>query len=152
MSNAYEQIMKQLSVDSEIVSEKTAAETPAPTRDKVASAVSELVAPAKSAPSAVSAELAEVAKTAAAADTERMTKQAQEYGRVMADGFMARMSEYNTAFEAGEKTAQIKVAQEVASGQEDALQEIFKTASDLHYQGQVVADKLISDILASADA
>jgi len=112
--------------------------------------------------------LEEMAKTAAAQEEERLIKQAQHMGAVMCDSFFERFAAYDTALEGhmpATKTAsadQLKAAREEGyklaaqqieaktqeefnRGYEDTIQEVYKTAAEIHYHGQVVARQLINE-------
>ncbi len=113
---------------------------------------------AAAAPAAPAADLQKIAADLAAADQEAIVKEANLYGAAVADGFMARLGQYEQAA-GNEKVAaapadvekiaaeavrgyvetqqQLKVAaaQEFKRGYNDARQEIEKIASDVYGQG-----------------
>lgn len=187
-----DKILEDLKKASPAVETKTAAaktETAQPS--KVAQAKDELVqalrraetastktAAAAEAPAATPVtELEKVAADLAAADQEALVKEAQFYGAAIADGFMARLQQYEKAAEslpAAEKTASapadvekiaseavrgyvetqhaIKVAadREFNRGYQDTLKEVEKIASDMYGQGAHDAAAVLEKIAAEA--
>ena len=134
-----------------ITSEKTASETP------TASPVTDLQA---------------MAKQAHDAEQDHLVKEAHLLGSAIADGFMERYAQYDNALnEAGVKTADAPAAlseqaianaaaqgykqaavdmekQAAASyeqGYNDQMQAVHKIASEVHYAGQTVANKIVAD-------
>lgn len=109
-----------------------------------------------------------MAKTAAAREEERLMKTAENMGAVICDGFFARMAQYDSALSHyGVKTASpasdiVKQAAEQAyaqgqadmekeaedafeAGYNDTIQHIYKTAAEIHYAGQTVANHLLQE-------
>lgn len=112
--------------------------------------------------------LEEMAKTAAAREEELLMKTAQNMGAVICDGFFARMAQYDSALDHyGVKTAgvsedYVKQAAEHAyaqgqadmekaaedafeAGYNDTMATIYKTAAEIHYAGQTIANELLRE-------
>ena len=150
--SSYERIMQNLTAktaaDNSVVTEKVAA-----AEEPEVSALDKALDEVRSAPAAekvaetdkvaAAEDLSVMAKHAAEAELENMVKQANLMGQHVADGFMQRMAVYQNQFEAGEKVAHEKIAAEIQQGEEDTTAFIYKTAADLHFQGQQIADELI---------
>lgn len=111
--------------------------------------------------------LQQMAKQAQANEQALMQKQAQSMGAAIADGFMERFAQYDTALaDQGHKTASApdqtaikeaaqsgynkavsdmekKAEQEYERGYKEQLQAVQKTAAEVHYAGQAVARNLV---------
>lgn len=112
-------------------------------------------------------ELEQMAKQAQEAEQDLLLKQAHTMGAAVADGFMERFAQYDVALsEQGVKTAStpdsetIKQAaqkgyqqavtemekraeEEYERGYVEQLQQIYKTAAEIHYSGQAVAHNIV---------
>lgn len=115
------------------------------------------------------ASLENMAKTAAQQEETNLLKQAQHMGAVMCDGFFERYAAYDTALEGqpvktaapanthslaaakeeGKKEAQVELEKQAQTsfnqGYEETLQNVYKTAAEIHYQGQAVARQLMNE-------
>jgi hypothetical protein len=109
-----------------------------------------------------------MAKTAADRENELLMKTAENMGAVICDSFFARMAQYDSALnQFGVKTASaspdaVKQAADAAykqaqadmeksaeeafkAGYDDTIQHIYKTAAEIHYAGQTVANQLLQE-------
>lgn len=178
--NAFTRILNRLNAaDSDSVTEKTAAVVAPQTK----SAEAELLATVRAVSNAVTktasvspgrpaASLEKMAKQAFDSENELMSKQAHHMGAALADGFMERFAQYDTALSAqGVKTASADpmllqktaeaayvqavqdmekhAAEEYQRGYNDQLEAIHKTASEIHYAGQVVANNIVETLRTS---
>ena len=180
--DAFSRILNRMSEAEDGITEKTAAaEEPAPSDagSRMLSAVRSISNAVKTAgaPNMVNTpalSLERMAKEAHAAEQDQLLKQAQFMGAAVADGFMERFAQYDTAMSAqGVKTANVvpdeeileKVAQaaysqaiqdmektaedEFEEGYNDQLEAIHKLASDIHYVGQQTANHLVQEARSS---
>ena len=130
----------------------------------VADATSKTASVAAPAPTA---SLESMAKSAQEAEQTQLVKQAHFMGAALADGFMERFAAYDSALSAQgvkmasvpaegtvKEAAQAGYQQAVADmekhanaqyeeGYKDQLAAIHKTASEIHYAGQMVAHNLV---------
>jgi len=173
--NAFTRILNRLQTEEEpVAQEKTAAvlpTSPAPS-DALMQSIDALSQESKTASVAdtPATQLEHMAKQAHEAEAELLQKQAQHMGAAIADGFMERFAQYDTALSsAGIKTASTpdtadlekaaeygynkavidmeKTAEaEYDRGYVEQMQEVHKLAADTHYTGQVVARQIISSI------
>jgi len=171
--NAFTRILNRMTDADSAVTEKTASVEAEQTAEahmlEQVRAVSEATAKTASAnaPNAPASDLATMAKTAQEAEQTQLVKQAHFMGAVLADGFMERFAAYDTALTAqGVKTAStpdqgtVKEAAQAGyqqavvdmekrandqyeKGYQDQLRAIHKTASEIHYAGQMVANNLV---------
>ena len=183
--DAFSRILNRMQDAESGITEKTAAaaEPEAPNAAaRMLSTVRSISSTVKTAAAAVApqtpaASLERMAKEAQAAEQEQLLKQAQFMGAAVADGFMERFAQYDTALNTqGIKVAQTtatppdeallqkvanaayseavqdmekKAAAEYDQGYNDQLQEIHKIASDVHYIGQQTANHLIQEARSS---
>ena len=156
MAKSLDSIIAQLNGMTE--PEKTAGvKTPAETKStKVASAEAALLVTLKNVEAATSAqktasadaspagELAKMAAEVAAADQQALVKEAHIYGTAVADGFMSRLKQYESAamtLPAGEKTAGIddgaieKIAEAAVQGYIDEQARMEKVAQESYETG-----------------
>jgi len=174
--NTIERILNRLNDSDEGVSTKTASAEPS-SEAKMLDAVRRVSAAASvktaSATPTPANDLHRMAKEAADAEGEALLKQAHFMGSALADGFMERFAQYDSALSnAGVKTAgadpqlvkqaaedgyRIAVADmeknaeaEYNRGYEEQLQAIHKTAAEIHYAGQGMANAVITKIAAAS--
>lgn len=174
--NAFTRILNKLDTADTAVTEKTASEgveksTEATLLDTVR-AVSDRTTKTASEASAPAAALEDMAKEAHVAEVERQEKLAQHYGAAVADGFMARFAQYDSALEgSGVKTAAPSVdvdavkqaaytqavtdlnkqaEDEYQRGYADQLNAIHKVASDIHLAGQASAQNVLDAYRANS--
>lgn len=185
--DAFSRILSRMQDAETGITEKTAAAEPeAPnaaarmlsTVRNISSAV-KTASVAPSTPATPVASLERMAKEAQAAEQDQLLKQAQFMGAAVADGFMERFAQYDTALASqGVKTAaslpannaeseavlqkvaeaaygqavqdmEKQAAAEYEQGYNDQLQEIHKIASDVHYIGQQTANHLVQEARSS---
>lgn len=178
--DAFSRILNRMQDAESGITEKTAAAEPeAPNAaarmlSTVRSISSTVKTAAASAPTLTPvASLERMAKEAQAAEQDQLLKQAQFMGAAVADGFMERFAQYDTALsDQGVKVAssaaaapneailqkvaeaaysqavqdmEKQAAEEYEQGYNDQLQEIHKIASDVHYIGQQTANHLVQE-------
>lgn len=174
MSNALERILSRLETVDDTVTTKTASEeTPAPsTEERMLATVRSLTEATSKTASAEeprpASSLEKLASDAQAAEEQILTKKAQYLGAALADGFMARFAQYDTALsDVAVKTATAapntdtlakeayaaaradleKQAQtEYERGYNDQLGEIQKVAAHYHLAGQQSARNVLESL------
>jgi len=174
--NAFERILSRLD-ESDGVTEKTAAAALPSTEEALIKKVAELstVKTASVSKPTPAESLESMAKEAAAQEDEILIKQAQHMGAVLADGFMERFAQYDTALrQQGVKVAAAPVVDDAAltkaaefgyakaqedmekqaseqynQGYSDTMYSIHKLASEIHLAGQNVANQLIKEANAA---
>lgn len=168
--NAFERILSRLEESDEGVQQKVASVSDEPSAEarlldtvrRVSAAGSTKVASDNS----PSADLQRMAKQAQALEEQALIKEAHFLGAAVADGFMERFAQYDTALtSAGVKTASAspelvnaaaregymqgvaamekQAADEYERGYTDTLRGIHKLASDIHYGGQAMARNVL---------
>jgi hypothetical protein len=169
--SAFERILSRLD-ESDGVTEKTAAAAPPSTEEALIKKVAELstVKTASVSKPTPAESLETMAKEAAAQEDELLVKQAQHMGAVLADGFMERFAQYDTALrQQGVKTAapvvdnaaltkaaefgyakaqedmEKEAAEQYNKGYSDTMYSVHKIASEIHLAGQQVASQLIQE-------
>lgn len=173
--NAFARILNRMSEADAPVSTKTAAANPEPTDSSTrmvatVRTISNSIKTATAVPKNTPAQdLAKMAKEAQDAEQGQLLKQAHFMGAAIADGFMERFAQYDTALTTqGVKTAAspsedlLKKATEVGytqavkdlektaevefnRGYQDQLQEVQKIAADIHYIGQQTANTIVDE-------
>lgn len=112
-------------------------------------------------------DLQTMAKEAQAAEFDLLTKQSHFLGAALADGFMERFAQYDSALaQSGVKTAaalepdtvkqiakeayaqarsdfEKQASEEYQRGYNDQMQQVHKIASELHYNGQTLAAEIV---------
>lgn len=176
--NSLTQILQDLTADAsvKIAAEKVAAPVTPVVSDNTKQAQADLLNVLKQAENAVAstktasenqaspvADLTKMASDLATADHEALVKEAEFYGAAVADGFMSRVAQYETAAQAlpqpnGTKTAQAvaldveKIAADAVRGYVDARVQLEKQASDQYTQGYndtiVEIEKVASSIFS----
>lgn len=173
MSNALERILSRLEQNDEAISTKTASvESVEPSaEEKMLSTVRSLTeATTKTAntanePSAPVASLEKLASDAQAAESQILTQKAASLGAALADGFMERFAQYDTALgDVAVKTASTvdtaaltkeayaaaradlekQAAADYQQGYNDQLVEIQKVAAHCHLSGRASAANVLS--------
>lgn len=174
--NAFTRILNKLDTADNAVTQKTASvaaekSTEATLLDTVR-AVSDRTTKTASDASAPAATLAVMAKEAHVAETDRQEKLAEHLGAALADGFMSRFAQYDSALsESGAKTASTEVNvegikqaayqqavtdlnqqadAEFQRGYSDQLNAIHKLASDVHLAGQASAQNVLDAYRANS--
>lgn len=171
MANTLERILSQLEASDETVATKTAAEqAPEPSAEAnmintVRALTEKTAAPAPEASPA--ANLSKLAAEAQAVEEQILSQKAASLGAALADGFMARFAQYDTALSDVEvKTASnasnddlVKQAYAAAKadlekqaqaeyerGYQDQLVEIQKVAAEIHVAGQSSARNVVNSL------
>lgn len=119
------------------------------------------------------ASLEALAQKTAAAEEENLIKTAQGMGAIICDSFFERFAAYDTALQgagvkqaaapaAGASQEQLKQAAQAGyqqatqdlekqaqesfdKGYQDTLQAVYKSAAEIHYQGQLVANEILKE-------
>ena len=176
--NTIERILNRLNDSDEGVSVKTAAAAEPSAEVKMLEAVRRVsTAVATKTAAATSptpaSDLHRIAKEAADAEYSALLKQAHFMGSALADGFMERFAQYDSALSnAGVKTASAdpelvkraaedgyrtavvdmekRAEEEYNRGYEDQLKAIQKTAAEIHYGGQQMAHEIVARVAANS--
>ena len=177
--NTIERILNRLNESDEGVTTKTAAVVEPTAEARMVETVrriSNATAKTAAAPAptgAPSGDLQRIAKEASDAEQTALLKQAHYMGAVLADGFMERFAQYDSALgNAGVKTAaadpalvkqaaedgyktavadmEKRAEEEYNRGYEDQLKAIHKTAAEIHYGGQQMAHAVVERIQAAS--
>ena len=170
-TNAFERILGRLS-EADGVTEKTASTEVIPSSEEVMLATVRKVAEGTKTAAATgtsnpATSLETMAKNAADHEEILLVKQAETLGATMCDSFFERFAAYDTALNAqGVKTAapagnldaarldgykqaeadlEKQATESFETGYEDTIKAVYKTAAEIHYQGQQVAHELIQE-------
>jgi hypothetical protein len=172
--NTIERILNRLNDSDEGVTTKTAAAATPSAEARMLETVRRISnAPAVKTASAAApvSDLHSIAKEASDAEGAALVKQAQHMGAVLADSFMERFAQYDSALSAaGVKTAAVnpelvkqaasdgyrqavvdmekQAEEEYQKGYSDQLRAIHKTAADIHYAGQQMAHAVVERVAA----
>ena len=171
-TSTFDRILSRLD-ESDGVTEKTASEeAPAASSesvmlDTVRRVSDAYVTKTASATPTPASSLETMAKQAADLEEENLIKQAKTMGAFVCDGFFERYAAYDTALqgqaktaatspdalvqakEEGRKEASAELEKQAQTsfneGYENTMQAVYKTAAEIHYQGQAVARQLLNE-------
>ena len=176
--NAFERILSRLDEADGVSEKTASAEADAPTSEALMLNAVRRISDSNQKTASANVEtpaetLATMAEKTAAAEQEELLKVAHGMGAIICDGFFERFAAYDSALnkagikqasasidentikqamENGYKQAQAdmeKQAQEsFEQGYQDTLQAVYKTAAEIHYQGQLVAQSLLKEAAA----
>lgn len=176
MSNALEQILSRLEQDDAYTTEKVA-EVAAPTPSAEARMLETVQAMTNTTVKTAgdvespSESLRELAKTAQEAEEQILGQKAASLGAALADGFMARFAQYDTAladvevktassvdtdslvkqaYAAAREDLEKQAQAEYERGYQDQLAEIQKVAAHIHLAGQQSARNVITELASEA--